>query len=212
MSSDSVQLENSSSNTNSNELYSSPNVLTIDSSDDGKSSATNRKESTIKLPYPVVSDHRDPSTVLVLLQKETQSTSKKVLDVAQQIETCEKRLTSNSLSDKTIKSLKYERVKLKQQLDALKKHERRVNLQIDFITTKIEIKGLEDERKQVVNDENKQINVLLGKLKQKLDKMKVYMRARNEEMKAETNGKQQSSNCMLNLIKIILRNSFLCLS
>ncbi|CAF4683753.1 unnamed protein product, partial [Rotaria sp. Silwood2] len=39
-----------------------------------------------------------------------------------------------------------------QQLDALKKHERRVNLQIDFITTKTEIKGLEDEQKQIENN------------------------------------------------------------
>ncbi|CAF1948034.1 unnamed protein product [Rotaria magnacalcarata] len=211
MSSDSIEVENpsttedlcSSSNANLSDLYSpsrsssidfsSPSLPTKDSLDNEKSSSTNRKEPTVKVPYPVVSDHRDPSSVLILLQKETQTTSKKLLDVVQQIENCEKHLTSNGLSDKHMKSLKYERVKLKQKLDALKKHERRVNLQIDFITTKVEIKGLEDERKQGMNDENKQINILLGKLKQKLDKMKIYMRTRNEQMKKMAHSKQRSS-------------------
>ncbi|CAF2596187.1 unnamed protein product [Rotaria sp. Silwood2] len=215
MSSDSIQIENtsttkdlcSSSNIDLDELYSSSRSSSIDFSSSCLSnkdffeseelSINNRKESTIKLPYPVISDHRDPSSVLALLQKETQTTSKKILDVIQQIENCEKHLTSNNQLDKNKKSLKNERVKLKQQLDALKKHERRINLQIDFITTKVEIKALEDERKQLMNeknfDENKQINVLLGKLKQKLDKMKIYMRTRNEQMKKIVHGKQRSS-------------------
>ncbi|CAF1077164.1 unnamed protein product [Rotaria sordida] len=201
MSSDSLQIENtsttkdlcSSSNIDLDELYSSNK----DCFETKELSFNNRKESTIKLPYPVIYDHRDPSSVLILLQKETQTTSKKILDIIQQIENCEKYLTENIQLDKNKKSFKYERVKLKQQLDGLKKHERRINLQIDFITTKIEIKGLEDERKQFMNeknfDENKQINILSGKLKQKLDKMKIYMRTRNEQMKKLIHGKQRSS-------------------
>ena len=157
-------------------------------------STTNRKDSTLKLPYPVLADHRDPSSILILLQKETQTTSKKITNVIKQIEDCEQRLTLNIYTDNEKKSFKYERVKLKQQLDALKKHERRVNLQIDFITTKTEIKGLEDEHKQILNNQNvdeiQQIKILLGKLKQKLDKMKIYMRTRNEQMKKISDGKQ----------------------
>jgi hypothetical protein len=163
-----------------------------------ESSSNHRKESSVKLPYPVLSDHRDPSSVLILLQKETQGTSKKITDVMKQIEDCEQRLTLNISTDNEKKTFKYERVKLKQQLDALKKHERRVNLQIDFMTTKTEIKGLEDEQKQVSNnnniDENQQIKILAGKLKQKLDKMKIYMRQRNEQMKKLPNGKQRSND------------------
>ncbi|CAF1410833.1 unnamed protein product [Rotaria sordida] len=176
MSSDSLQIENtsttkdlcSSSNIDVDELYSSNK----DCFETKELSFNNRKESTIKLPYPVIYDHRDPSSVLILLQKETQTTSKKILDIIQQIENCEKYLTENIQLDKNKKSFKYERVKLKQQLDGLKKHERRINLQIDFITTKIEIKG---------------------KLKQKLDKMKIYMRTRNEQMKKLIHGKERSS-------------------
>jgi hypothetical protein len=151
-------------------------------------SSNHRKESiTLKVPYPVLSDHRDPSSILILLQKETQRTSKKISDVIKQIEECEQRLTLNIYTDNEKKTFKYERVKLKQQLDALKKHERRVSLQIDFITTKTEIKGLEDEEN---SDESQQIKILLGKLKQKLDKMKIYMRTRNEQMKKISNSKQ----------------------
>ncbi|CAF2359561.1 unnamed protein product [Rotaria sp. Silwood2] len=157
-------------------------------------SSNHRKESTLKLPYPVLSDHRDPSSILVLLQKETQATSKKISNVIKQIEDYEQRLTLNIYTDNEKKTFKYERAKLKQQLDALKKHERRVNLQIDFITTKTEIKGLEDEQKQFENnqnsDESQQIKILLGKLKQKLDKMKIYMKTRNEQMKKISNTKQ----------------------
>jgi hypothetical protein len=159
---------------------------------------TSSKESTIKLPYPVLSDHRDPSSVLILLQKETQTTSKKILDVMKQIEDCEKRLASHFLSDKIQKSLKYQRVQRKQQLDALKKHERRVNLQIDYMTTKTEIKGLEDEQLQMMTNENsdeyQQIEILLKKLKQKLDQMKIYMRTRNEQMKQMTSEKSTAAN------------------
>jgi hypothetical protein len=155
------------------------------------SNSSHRKESTLKLPYPVLSDHRDPSSILILLQKETQRTSKKISDVIQQIEECEKRLTLNLSTDNEKKTFKYERVKLKQQLDGLKKHERRVSLQIDFITTKTEIKGLEDE---LNSDDSEQIKILLGKLKQKLDKMKIYMRQRNEQMKKISNTKQRLNN------------------
>jgi len=180
------------------------------------SSSNHRKESSIKLPYPVLSDHRDPSSILPLLQKETQTTSKKALDVTKQIEDCEKRLTSNLLSDNHKKSLKYERVKRKQQLDALRKHERRVNLQIDYITTKTEIKGLEDKQQQMIHkqnsDESKQIEMLLRKLKQKLDQMKIYMKKRNEEMKKITNEKQQSSTCKFKYMQdILIMSGFLCL-
>lgn len=151
----------------------------------------------MKLPYPILSDHREPSSVLSLLQKETQTTSKKIVDVGLLIDTCEKKLNSNHLAENERKSLKYERVQRKQQLDALKKHERRVNLQIDYITTKTEIKGLE-EKHRVVDEqdnstENKQIEVLLRKLKQKLDQMKSYMRKRNEEMKKLSTDKQRAS-------------------
>jgi hypothetical protein len=204
MSSDGITIENSLT-TNGISLsptnYSTSRSSSIDSSyslnkNDVKaqtSSSNHSKESTIKVPYPVVSDHRDPSSVLTVLQKENQTTSKKILDVIQQIEDCEKRLTTNFLSDKTKTSLKYQRVKRKQQLDALKKHERRVNLQIDYMTTKTEIKGLEDEQLQMINknnsDEYKQIEILLKKLKQKLDQMKIYMRTRNEQMKKIANEK-----------------------
>ena len=83
----------------------------------------------------------------------------------------------------------------------MKKHERRVRIQIDFMTTKSEIKGLEEEYKQIYenvnSEESRQIKILLGKLKQKLDKMKIYMRARNDEMRKITNDKQR-----LNKIRI----------
>jgi hypothetical protein len=152
-------------------------------------SSNHRKESTsLKVPYPVLSDHRDPSSILILLQKETQTTSKKISDVIKQIDECEQRLTLNIYTDNAKKTFKYERVKLKQQLDGLKKHERRVSLQIDFITTKTEIKGLEDEQN---SDESQQIKILSGKLKQKLDKMKIYMKTRNEQIKKISNGKQR---------------------
>ncbi|CAF3335738.1 unnamed protein product [Rotaria sp. Silwood1] len=161
-------------------------------------SSNHRKESILKLPYPVLSDHRDPSSILVLLQKETQTTSKKISNVIKQIEDYEQRLRLNIYTDNEKKTFKYERVKLKQQLDALKKHERRVSLQIDFITTKTEIKGLEDEQKQTENnqnsDESQQIKILLGKLKQKLDKMKIYMKTRNEQMKKINNTTQNLTN------------------
>jgi hypothetical protein len=200
--------QSSSTTTELNEFYSSSPNLSRSSSSSSLSDKTNpnnslnkinsdsslssnhRKESALKLPYPVLSDHRDPSSVLILLQKETQTTSKKISDVIQQINQCEQRLTLNIYTDNDKKTFKYERVKLKQQLDGLKKHERRVNLQIDFITTKTEIKGLEDEYKQMEinqnSDEYQQIKILLGKLKQKLDKMKIYMRQRNEQMKKIT--------------------------
>ena len=205
----------SSSNNNLNNLYSSssstnsspslsPNKTPTNSSINGSHSnsalsSNHRKDSTLKLPYPVLSDHRDPSSsTKFTLQKETQTTSKKISDVIKQIEECEQRLTLNIYTDNEKKTFKYERGKLKQQLDALKKHERRVNLQIDFITTKTEIKGLEDEQKQIENNQNsdecQQIKILSGKLKQKLDKMKIYMRTRNEQMKKVTNGKQRSNN------------------
>lgn len=205
MSSDTLNIENSSTG---NDTFLSPNNYStfetqssrsssIDSSYkndfDAQTSTNHLKESNIKVPYPVLSDHRDPSSVLVLLQKETQGTSKRILDVIKQIEDCEKRLTTNFLLDKHKKSLKYQRVQRKQQLDALKKHERRVNLQIDYITTKTEIKGLEDEQLQMIekknSDEDKQIDILLKKLKQKLDQMKIYMRTRNDQMKKMTNEK-----------------------
>ena len=195
----------SSSSSSSHHSFSSterartPTIEKSSNQMNNTSSESNRtKDATIKLPYPVLSDHRDPASVLILLQKETQATSKKIIDVNQQIETCEKRLLSTSSSEQEKKTLKYERVKCKQQLDALKKHERRVNLQIDFMTTKTEIKGLEDEQKQNENDDNQeqtqQIEILLRKLKQKLDKMKIYMRARNEQMRKTINGKNKSSN------------------
>jgi small-conductance mechanosensitive channel len=204
MSSDIIINENSSLN----ELYSAFHTRSS-STDSSYSSNKNdleaetstsnpRKDSTIKLPYPVLSDHRDPSSVLPLLQKETQTTSKKISDVIQQIESCEKRLTSNLVSEKIKLSLKSERIKRKQQLDALKKHERRVNLQIDYITTKTEIKALEDEQQQATNsDENKQFEILLKKLKQKLDQMKIYMKTRNDQMKKLSHEKQQSSTCKI---------------
>jgi hypothetical protein len=173
---------------NKNNGNSSINKLNSDSS----FSSNHRKESTsLKVPYPVLSDHRDPSSILILLQKETQTTSKKISDVIKQISECEERLTLNLSTDNEKKILKNERVKFKQQLDGLKKHERRVNLQIDFITTKTEIKGLEDEEN---SDESQQIKILLGKLKQKLDKMKIYMRTRNEQMKKISHGKQRGVN------------------
>ncbi|CAF1073855.1 unnamed protein product [Rotaria sp. Silwood1] len=214
MSSDSIEIENSTTtkdlcsslNINFDELYSSSCLSNKDDFHIEELSINNHKESIIKLPYPVISDHRNPSSVLILLQKETQTTSKKILNINQQIEKCEKNLILNNQCDKNKKILKYERVKLKQQLDILKKHERRINLQIDFITTKIEIKGLEDERKQLINeknfDENKQINILLGKLKQKLDKMKIYMRTRNEQMKKSIHVKQHSSTSNDNQLKL----------
>ncbi len=62
-------------------------------------SSNHRKESTSKVPYPVLSDHRDPSSILILLQKETQRTSKKISDVIQQIEECEQRLILNIYTD-----------------------------------------------------------------------------------------------------------------
>jgi len=160
---------------------------------EAQTSFNHSKELTIKLPYPILSDHRNPSSILILLQKETQTTSKKILDVIQQIDDYEKRLTSNFLSDKNKQLFKYQRIKRKQQLDALKKHERRVNLQIDYLTTKTEIKCLEDKQLKIINkkisDEYKQIEILLKKLKQKLDQMKIYMRTRNEEMKKIANEK-----------------------
>jgi len=178
------------------ELYSDPLCSSSSPLSDSNRQAQN-KDSTVKLPYPVLADHRDPSSVLILLQNETQTTSKKILDVTQQIELCEQRLTSDRLNENEKKTLKYQRVKSKQQLDALKKHERRVNLQIDFITTKTEIKGLEDEQKQSQTDssaeENQQIKILLGKLKQKLDKMKIYMRTRNDQMKKLSQTKTKTS-------------------
>lgn len=156
----------------------------------GEKCSSHKKSSpndAIKLPYPVLSDHRELSTVLTTLQKETQSTSKKIIDLSQRLETCEKRLISTSAPDQEKKMLKSNRVKFKQQLDGLKKHERRVSLQIDYITTKTEIKGLEDKRKQNEHNDNdehkKQIEILLGKLKQKSEKMKIYMRTRNEQTK-----------------------------
>ena len=177
-------------------LDTSPNKISRTQSE----SANPRKDAAgaVKLPYPVLADHRDPSSILIVLQRETQTTSKKITDVTKQIEECEQRLTSTRLSDSEKKSGKNERVKFKQQLDALKKHERRVNLQIDFMTTKTEIKGLEDEQKQTSanatnSDECQQIKILLGKLKQKLDKMKIYMRTRNEQMKKLANGKQRAA-------------------
>ncbi|CAF0930156.1 unnamed protein product [Didymodactylos carnosus] len=174
-----------------------------------------QQQHQIKLPYPVLADHRDSQSVLVVLQKETQTTNKKIHDVTQQIEDKEKRLMTSNSNNK--KLLKHERTKLKQQLDTLKKHERRVNLQIDYITTKMEIKGLEDEtNKKKSNDtttddvldstngtssadsgeENQQqIKMLCSKLRQKLDKMKVYMKARNDQMKKTlTSIKQSKSN------------------
>lgn len=183
-----------------------PSVSTLESSSSSYNNSSisklstdpsRQKEPCVKVPYPVLSDHRDPSSVLILLQKETQTTSKKIIDVGRQIEACEQRLLSNRLSEREKKTLKNERVKLKQQLDALKKHERRVSLQIDFITTKTEIKGLEEEQKQNASvadaDQNEQIKILLGKLKQKLDKMKIYMRTRNEQMKKLSHGKAKSN-------------------
>ncbi|CAF1322407.1 unnamed protein product [Adineta steineri] len=161
---------------------------------DSSLSLTNRKESTLKLPYPVLSDHRDLSLILASLQNETQTTSKKISHVVKQIDECEQNLISSIYTENEKKIFKVKRVKIKQQLDALKKHERRVSLQIDFITTKTEIKCLDDEQKQMEDnlnsDESQQIKILSGKLKQKLDKMKVYMRTRNEQMKKIMNGKK----------------------
>ncbi|CAF1393760.1 unnamed protein product [Adineta steineri] len=161
---------------------------------DSSLSLTNRKESTLKLPYPVLSDHRDLSLILASLQNETQTTSKKIFNVVKQIDECEQNLNLSIYTENEKKIFKVKRVKLKQQLDALKKHERRVSLQIDFITTKTEIKCLDDEQKQMEDnlnsDESQQIKILSGKLKQKLDKMKVYMRTRNEQMKKIMNGKK----------------------
>lgn len=200
MSSNSVMIENPSNT----DLYStSPNLSHSSSSSSCLSNKNpsssiskitsnhHRKESTLKLPYPVLSDHRDPSSILILLQKETQRTSKKISDVIKQIEECESHLTLNNSTDNEKKTFKYERVKLKQQLDGLKKHERRVSLQIDFMTTKSEIKGLEDE---LNSDQSQEIKILVGKLKQKLDKMKIYMRTRNEQMKKLIYGKQRLIN------------------
>ncbi|CAF1003042.1 unnamed protein product [Rotaria sordida] len=188
----SIHSSSSSSSCLSNKPNSDSSINKINSN--STLSSNHRKESTLKLPYPVLSDHRDPSSILILLQKETQTTSKKISNVIKQIEDYEQRLTLNMYTDNEKKTFKYERAKLKQQLDALKKHERRVNLQIDFITTKTEIKGLEDEQKQIENnqhsDESQQIKILLGKLKQKLDKMKIYMKTRNEQMKKISNTKQ----------------------
>ena len=213
----------SSANANLNDLYSNFDEALSRSSSDGSPKdaqtsvtpletsvnkisrthsepANQRKDAAaaVKLPYPVLADHRDPSSILNVLQRETQTTSKKIADVTKQIEECEQRLTSTRLSDSEKKTGKNERVKYKQQLDALKKHERRVNLQIDFMTTKTEIKGLEDEQKPTSanatnSDECQQIKILLGKLKQKLDKMKIYMRTRNEQMKKLANGKQRAT-------------------
>ena len=129
--------------------------------------------SSLKLPYPVLSDHRDLPSILRLLQTETQITSKKIVDISKQIDECERRFETQKKISKT-DCLKY-----KQQLDALKKHERRVSLQIDFITTKTEIQGLEEERK---SNQNEQIKIVLRKLNQKLEEMKIYMRTRNEQM------------------------------
>lgn len=157
---------------------------------------TNRKNfsslSSLKLPYPVLSDHRDLPSILHLLQTETQITSKKIADISKQIDECERQLTSHLFNETQKKISKTECIKYKQQLDALKKHERRVSLQIDFITTKTEIHGLEEERK---SNQNEQIKILLRKLNQKLDKMKIYMRTRNEQMK-----KLQSNKVVLNTL------------
>jgi len=187
--SSSPNLSHSSPSSSSSSLSNKKNSdsLTNKINSDSSLSLNHRKETTLKLPYPVLSDHRDPSSVLVSLQKETQTTSKKISDVIKQIDECEQRLTLNIYTDNEKKTFKYERVKLKQQLDGLKKHERRVSLQIDFITTKTEIKGLEDEQN---SDESQQIEILLKKLKQKLDQMKIYMRTRNEQMKKILHGKQ----------------------
>jgi hypothetical protein len=182
---------NSSPSSSSSSNLSNKNPTNSSINKIHSNSSNHRKDSTLKLPYPVLSDHRDPSSILILLQKETQTTSKKISDVIKQIEECERRLTLNHYTDNEKKTFKYERVKFKQQLDGLKKHERRVSLQIDFITTKSEIKGLADEQN---SNESQQIKILLGKLKQKLDKMKIYMRTRNEQMKKMTNGKQRGND------------------
>ena len=150
--------------------------------DDFLSKTTRKDSSSSKLPYPVLSDHRDLSSILNSLQKETQTTSKKISEVIEHIDECERRLISPLVNDTQKKSSKSECVKFKQQLDALKKHERRVSLQIDFITTKNEIKSLDDERQ---SNGNEQIEILLRKLNQKLEKMKIYMRTRNEQMKKQ---------------------------
>ncbi|UJR22907.1 hypothetical protein I4U23_025935 [Adineta vaga] len=177
----------------------SSSSLLMDSSNAQASASSNHsKEATAKIPYPILSDHRDPTLILTLLQKETQTTSKKILEVTQLVETYEKKLSSNHVPDKDRKSLKFECIRRKQQLDALKKHERRVNLQIDYITMKTEIRCLEDKR-LLINDDNnstekKQIETLERKLKQKLEQMKIYMRKRNEEMKKLLNEKQKSSS------------------
>ena len=181
------------SNSQLNNLYSTSSI----------DSSQSTKDSSVKLPYPVLADHRHPPTVLVLLQGETQTTSKKILDVNKQINEIEKRLSTNFLSDRHGQTLKFQRIQRKQQLDALKKHERRVNLQIDYITTKIEIQNLGDELTQMndkkTSDEYKQIEILVRKLKQKLDQMKIYMRTRNEQMKKEGQEKKSSSQDNRNL-------------
>lgn len=176
----------------------SPSSLSINFSEAQTSaSSTATKDSSVKVPYPVLSDHRDPKLILPLLQKETQTASKKILDVTQLVENLEKKLMSNHLSEKDRKSFKFECIRRKQQLDALKKHERRVNLQIDYITMKTEIRCLEEKlslvESEVNSAEKKQIESLAKKLKQKLDQMKIYMRKRNEEMKKTLNEKQTAS-------------------
>lgn len=194
--SSSLSSVHSSSSSLSNKPHADSEIHKINSN--SALSTNQRKDSALKLPYPVLSDHRDPALILVLLQKETQTTSKKISNVTKKVEDYERNIGLNSFTDNEKKSFKYERAKLKQQLDALKKHERRVNLQIDFITTKTEIKGLEDEQKQNQKnqnfDESQQIKILLGKLKQQLDKMKIYMRTRNEQMKKIVNAKQNLIN------------------
>ncbi|CAF1036603.1 unnamed protein product [Adineta ricciae] len=176
----------------------SPSSLLINFSEaETSASSTAAKDSSVKVPYPVLSDHRDPKLILPLLQKETQTASKKILDVTQLVENYEKKLMSNHLSEKDRKSFKFECIRRKQQLDALKKHERRVNLQIDYITMKTEIRCLEEKLSLVEGEvnsaEKKQIESLAKKLKQKLDQMKIYMRKRNEEMKKTLNEKQTAS-------------------
>ncbi|CAF0886848.1 unnamed protein product [Adineta ricciae] len=176
----------------------SPSSLLINFSEaETSASSTATKDSSVKVPYPVLSDHRDPKLILPLLQKETQTASKKILDVTQLVENYEKKLMSNHLSEKDRKSFKFECIRRKQQLDALKKHERRVNLQIDYITMKTEIRCLEEKLSLVEGEvnsaEKKQIESLAKKLKQKLDQMKIYMRKRNEEMKKTLDERQTAS-------------------
>ena len=115
----------STSNANLNELYSNYETLSpsnkiksesLESSllSNSLSSSNTRKDPTLKLPYPVLSDHRNPSSILVLLQKETQTTSKKISNVNKQIEECERRLTCNTQSKQEKNTFKSERVKFKQ--------------------------------------------------------------------------------------------------